>query len=292
MTTGGEPTAQVVSEVVATVRRLGLAVDSPAVLGEGANVVAWLAPAPVVARIATLTAEMRREPELYLHRERDIAAALSSMGMNVIRPTDLVDPGPHRAGRWTFLLLEHRRLEPLDTTSPQDAEAAGASFADLSKALAGLPPSLGEALPGQPWAEMATLADAVAGTVDPSSWARITAVLDGLRATEPADEWQLIHGDAHRVNVARCDGDVVWFDFEDANRRPLAWDLATLRRAWPQAGDTACRLLSVDPLSPSMRWHHELRDAYALLWNLLYAQRYEHANQPTAERLRQWLARH
>lgn len=132
----------------------------------------------------------------------------------------------------------------------------------------------------------------VSGTVDPSSLARITAVLDGLRATEPGDARQLVDGDAHRVNVARFVGDVVWFDFEDANRRPLAWDLATLRRAWPQAGDTACRLLDVDPHSPSMRWHHELRDAYALLWNLLYAQRYERARQPTAERLRRWLARH
>ena len=282
--------AAAVNAVVTAVRRLGLATDAPVVLGEAANIVVWLTPAPVVARVATLTAEMRGQPEIYLDRERDIAAALARMGLDVIRPTTLVDPGPHRAGPWSFLLLEHRRLEPLDTNSTADADAAAAAFVELSLALADLPPSLSEQLPGHPWTEMATLADTVASAVEPSTWARISAVIEELKATEPDDQWQLVHGDAHRVNVARCDGNVVWYDFEDANRRPLAWDLATLRRAWPRAGDTACRLLGVDPASPSMRWHHELRETYALLWNLLYAQRYQHAKQPTAVRLRQWLA--
>ncbi len=292
MVTADEGATPVVNELVAAARQLGLPADSPVVLGDGANVVVWLAPSPVVARVATLTAEVRGQPEVYLRRERETASALDAMGLNVIRPTTLVDPGPHRAGPWTFLLLEHRQLEPLDPSSPQDAEAAAASFVELSLALAELPPSLSDALPGHPWAEMAVLADTVATTIDPPDLARIAAEIDELRAAEPADPWQLVHGDAHRVNVARCDGEVVWFDFEDANRRPLAWDLATLRRAWPPAGDTACRLLGVDPGSPSMRWNHEFREIYALLWNLLYAQRYERARQPTAERLDQWLATH
>ncbi len=279
-----------VGQVAAAVRRLGLPVDSPVVLGAGANVVIWLAPAPVVARVATLTAEMRRRPEAYLSRERDIADALWAMGVNVIRPTTAVDPGPHRAGPWNFVLLEHRQLEPLDTGSPRDAEAAAASFVEVAQALTELPPRLGEASPGQPWAEMAMLAETVASTIDPPAWARVAAAIDELRATEPGDRWQLVHGDAHRVNVARCGGEVVWFDFEDANRRPAAWDLATLRRSWPAAGDAACRRLGVDPDGPSMRWHHELREVYALLWNLLYAQRFRHAREPTAARLRAWLA--
>lgn len=89
----------------------------------------------------------------------------------------------------------------------------------------------------------------------------------------------------------RSENEVIWYDFEDANRRPRAWDLATLYRSWPAAGEVACRLLHVDPAEPSMRWHHEFREVYALLWNLLYAQRSEAARKPTAVRLEQWLAR-
>lgn len=292
METDTEVAEPVIGAVVSAVRLLGLQIGEPVVLGVGANVVVWLTPAPIVARIATLTAEMRHEPLTYLSRERDLSLALSEMGLNVIRPTTLVDPGPHQAGPWSFLLFEHRQLDPLDVNSPEDAEAAARSFVELSQALSELPSSLSEALPGQPWAEIGTLADTVGTTINPGARDRIAAALDELRATEPDDPWQLVHGDAHRVNVARCGGDVLWYDFEDANSRPVMWDLATLRRAWTPAGDAVCRLLQVDPDSPSMRWHHELRDAYALLWNLLYAQRYRRAREPAADRLNRWLATH
>jgi len=282
---------RVIGPVVQVVTELGLEVEDPEVVRSGANVVLHLAPSPVVARVATLTAAMRGDPAGYLRREREVTAALAGQGVDVVAPTELVDPGPHRAGDFWFVLMAHRRLTPVDLTSADHAKAAGHALADLERALAALPADLGAGDRGQPWDEVATLVTTVAPSTEPRAMDRIVEAVAALRAVEPTDGWRLVHGDAHRGNVA-LDGDrVVWFDFEDANHRPLAWDLASFRRSWPDAGDVACRLLEVDPSGFSMAWHHELREVYALLWNLLYAMRDQRVLAATGERLAGWLDR-
>ncbi len=291
MVSDHEMAERIVGPVVRVVAALGLRVDDPEVLRVGANLVLRLGPSPVVARVATLTAQMRGDPAAYLRRERAVTGALVDQGLDVIGPTDLVDPGPHRAGDHWFLLTTHRDLTPVDLTSADHAEAAGHALADLELALAALPHDLGAGDPGQPWEEMATLVATVAPSVDRGVMASIVEAIAGLRASEPADDWRLVHGDAHRGNVA-FDGDrVVWFDFEDTNHRPLAWDLASFRRAWPAAGDVACRRLGVDPSDFSMAWHHELREVYALLWNLLYAMGDPRMRVAAGERLAGWRRR-
>lgn len=272
---------------------LGLDVDEPKLLRAGANTVVHLAPSPVVARVATLTADMRNDGAgAYLRREREICRALVDRGLRVIPPTDLIDPGPHRIGGRAFLLLAYQRLEPVDLDDPDHAGAAGRALVEIVRALADLPSEIGVGDEGHPWAEIDTLCRTVAGLLDPAAMAAIDEVLSELRATEPDDPWQLVHGDAHKGNVALDpQGEIVWFDFEDANRRPLAWDLASLCRAWPMAGDEACRLLGVDRSSTTMRWHHEFRDVYALLWALLFASRNDHAREASDARLAEWLAR-
>ena len=289
--TDAETIERLVGQVARSARGLGLRVDDPLVLGVGANLVVHLSPSPVVARVATLTAEMRRNPVDYLGRERDVTTALADLGIGVVRPTGLVEPGPHRVDDSWFLLMAHRRLEPVDLVSADHAEAVGRSLAELEQALLGLPAEWGARDQGHPWEEMAMLATTVAPTTADYAMDRIVEAVDTLRAIEPAEPWQMVHGDAHRVNVALDGDEVVWFDFEDANHRPRAWDLATLRRAWPAAGDEACRRLDVDPGGFSVAWHYEFREVYALLWNLLYAQRDRRAQAATTERLRHWLAR-
>ncbi len=288
MESDADVAAPILNPLLAAVRQLGLDVAYPRVLGAGANVVVHLQPAPVVARVATLTAEMRGHPDRFLKREREIALALADDGVPVLRPTSIVDPGPHTTETFTFLLVEYKSLEPIHFNSDTDAIEAGRAFAALSTALSRLPAELSEGEAGHPWEELSRLVETVSSTTEPEVMGDINGVLASLRRTEPGDDWQLVYGDAHRVNVARHDGKMIWFDFEDANRRPLAWDLATLRRAWPAAGDVACDALGVDPENRSMRWHHELREVYALLWNLLYAQRYERAREATAQRLAAW----
>lgn len=286
-----DTTDALVQTMVRVCRDLGLRVDAPDVLNVGANLVVHLAPSPVVARVATLTADMRGGAVDYLRREYEITASLKGRGIDVVGPTDLVDPGPHLADGRAFLLLEHRDLRPVDLASVEDATAVGEALAELTMVLADLPNEVASKGQGQPWAEMATLIAQVAADHESAAIGRISDAVSGLRATEPTDHLQLVHGDAHKTNVAWSGDRVIWFDFEDANRRPLAWDLATLRRSWPAAGDVACRVLGVDPGDESMLWHHELREVYALLWSLLYAQRFEASRAPAAARLADWLNR-
>lgn len=280
-------------------RQLGLEVRQPRVLGVGANVVVHLAPSPVVARVATLTAEMRTTSGTaisYFQRERDITTALSKNGHNTIAPTAVVDPGPHDVDGLQFLLLQYRALEPLDLSSKEHAVLAARAFVELSEALAGLEQGTGssgfDSDRGHPWNEINMLLRTVRDATDPVALTRIMDVLGQLRDAEPDEPQQLVHGDAHRVNVAFSDGEIVWIDFEEANYRPQTWDLATLRRSWPDAGEEACRLLGVDPNSSSMRWHFELREIYALLWSQLMSQRLVRARRPAATRLAEWMKAH
>lgn len=281
----------IIGPLTAAVRRLGVRVGEPDVIRVGANVVVHLQPAPIVARVATLTAEMRGDALDYLRREKETTVALRSRGVRVVSPTTLVDPGPHTAEGFAFLLLTHVELEPVDLASHDHATRAGRAFAELSMALAELPPEVGRGDEGHPWAEIERLLQTVSPTVDAAAVAHIREMVDTLRTSEPGDAHQLVHGDAHKGNVALHNGEIIWFDFEDANRRPVAWDLATLRRAWPAAGDTACQLLGVDPTSNSMRWHHELREVYALLWHLFLNARLARDPAPAADRLATWQAR-
>lgn len=285
--------------VVKTARRLGLDVSAPNVLSVGANVVVHLVPSPVVARVATHTADVRIHAGTsmaYFRRERDVTRDLSAMGLNTIAPTDLVDPGPHDVAGVQFLLIGHRPLAPVDLSSKEHAVLAARAFVELTEALAGLGPGTGitgsESDHGQPWAEIDTLLDTVSATTQPAAIDRITEVLGQLRTTEPDEPLQLVHGDAHRNNVAFSDGEIVWIDFEETNYRPRTWDLATLRRSWLDAGDEACRLLGVDAESASMRWHFELRELYALLWSQLMSQREVRPHQPAATRLTEWMKAH
>lgn len=292
METDAELGAPYVEALVVGARRLGLRVDSPTVLRAGANVVVHLAPAPVVARIATMTAEMRDGALGYLERERDITRELVRRGIDVVAPTDLVDPGPHLIDGRAVLLLAHRTLHQLDRTAAADAEQAGAALAELTTALAELPAALATGDAGHPWPEIDRLLAAAARTYERATVDRIRTYIVHLRSSEPNDEFQLVHGDAHPGNVAGSDNGIIWFDFEDANRRPLAWDLASLRRSWPAAGDAACRTLGIPTDSETMRWHHELRDVYALLWSMLSAQRQRRARVQNETRLADWLERH
>ncbi len=290
--------ALVIASVAGAARDLGLAVAEPVVLHEGANLVLHLAPSPVVVRVATLTAEMRGNAVDYLRRERDILQALREREIDTVRLTELADPGPHNVdGHW-FLLLEHRRLEPVDLDSPEHARAVGSAFVNLSAVLAELPADVARGDEGHPWAEIDRLREIAELTTEASALGTIDRVLQELRATEPPDPWQVVHGDAHRNNVAFAVGPdgrsthPIWFDFEDANLRPPAWDLATLLRSWPAAGETACAELGVDPQSLTMRWHHELREIYALLWSRLYANRFSIHEKPASKRLKEWQTAH
>ncbi len=285
------PQTQVaLDELTIAARQLGLRFNNAHVLRNGANLVVHLAPLPVVARVATLTGEVRGGGRAQLERELVVTAMLGTRGIRVPGPTTLADPGPHQAGNHWFSLLERVELTPLSRDSDAYALRVAESFAELSRAMAEFPDSVRVEGDGHPWSEIARLLTVLRPTIPAQAAIRIVDVVRRLRGCEPGDQHHLVHGDAHRGNVGMSEGEIMWFDFEDANRRPLAWDVATLRKSWPSAGDKVCELLNVDPNSPSMMWHRELRDVYALLWQLFYAIRLPSSDDRVTQELEHWLA--
>jgi len=95
-----EPTAAAVAAAAAVAHDQGLAGDDPQILSARGNLLVHLAPAPVVARVATLTAFSRTDPFAWLRREAEVADFAARYGGPVVPPADVtmagVDPGPHR----------------------------------------------------------------------------------------------------------------------------------------------------------------------------------------------------
>jgi hypothetical protein len=228
-----------VAAAVAIAREHGVrvALDDAIVLKDGANVVVHLRPAPVVARIASMTALVRRDPAAYLARDVAVARHAFARGAPVVPPSNDLPPGPHELdGRvvtfWHY--VEHE----------SGHEAGPAELGPLLRELhAALVDYDGVALPylGPVLGEFDGVVDALvrAGAIPHAQAERwreeLVAVEVALPAPGAAGE-QALHGDAHRRNVLRTASGLLWVDFEDACHGSVAWDLACLgRRSGPAA---------------------------------------------------------
>jgi aminoglycoside phosphotransferase (APT) family kinase protein len=222
-----ELTRQGQRAALALARRLGLPAGDPVILSSRGNLLLRLAPAPVVARVATLTALSRNDPFAWLAREVAVAGYVAGRGGPVVAPSALADPGPHRQdgfaiSLWEYVEVAHGAAGPAET---------GAALAQLHRAAAGCPADLGDFLPARDHISEGLDAlerDAAldAGTLSSlrELHARLLAELAPL-----AGPSGVLHGDAHPGNLLRAgDGRWLWIDLEETSRGPLAWDLAVL----------------------------------------------------------------
>ncbi len=182
-----------------------------------------LAPAPVVARVATLTPLLRSDPARPAGREVALAGVLAAAGAAVVAPSALLPPGPHVHDGLTLSFWTHVTVLP-DTPSPGGAAAA---LAALHEVLAGLP-ATGEPL-DTPLDDLAVFsARAGAWGVSPAVRARTADQVEALRP-RLAGPVRVLHGDAHPGNLLATPDGWRWTDLEDTCAGPLAWDLACLR---------------------------------------------------------------
>ncbi len=198
----------------ALARRLGLAFDEGVVLGRGMNVLVHLRPAPVVARVTRLAHLVRP-----LEALAGGVALAKALGERAVRPTALIDPGPHvEAGRyitfWTYR-----------TGSPASASQAGAALRAFHDSAVTYRGSLRSFDPRPDALRVADLIGGEAGAIlrDAAS-----------RMMPPALPQQAIHGDAHFEN---CLGGGIWQDFDEACLGPREWDLASMIHRWTVFGE-------------------------------------------------------
>jgi Phosphotransferase enzyme family len=213
-----------VAAAVAAARALGLRVDDPVVLRDRLNVLVWLKPAPVVARVAGTIAAVRPGDE-WLLREVAVAGALAGAGAPIVAPSGELPPGPHlRDGRlvsfWTHVPAREGPIDPV---------AAGEALRACHEALrsfAGSLPLLGVITEAESLLARLT----AEGTLEPAAATELQqrfddtrAALENLRAPV-----QPLHADAHLGNVLNGPAGPLWNDWEDTCLGPVGWDAACL----------------------------------------------------------------
>jgi hypothetical protein len=218
-------------------RSLGLPGADPAVLSGRGNLLVHFAPAPVVARVATLSAWSRRDPFAWLAREVTVAGWVADQGGPVVPPSRVADPGPHLRDGFAISLWEYAAASP---RRPSPAEL-GAALASLHLAAVGCPAELADLAPARD-----QITDGLEALERESGLApaelhairlRHELLLGRLGDSGPAI---VLHGDAHSGNLMATAGDWRWIDLEECCRGPAEWDLATMA---DQAGDGAAAAL-------------------------------------------------
>lgn len=217
----------IIASVVVLARTLGLVVEEPVALRSTNNVLVWLHPSMVVAKISS-------RPGMAAN-ELAIAKVLAAAGSPVVPPANDVGDHLHRvAGRdVTFW-----KYEPQDEIEEATSEAIAMALFDLHEALA----MLGSVV-SLPTCDTQII-DAihsldnqdVAPELRVEDRAILRQALSFGRETlaHLHDTYRIVHGSPHRMNILVVAGGPRFIDFETVQFGPLEWDLAHLE---PEVAD-------------------------------------------------------
>jgi thiamine kinase-like enzyme len=97
---------------------------------------------------------------------------------------------------------------------------------------------------------------------------------------------QPLHGDAHRKNLLKTPQGLLWTDFEDSCRGPVAWDLACFVNAAGEDREAALAGCNADPtqIAPFLA----ARDLQGAAWLPILATRFADRRVRAAEWLARW----
>jgi hypothetical protein len=243
--------------------RFGLTVTDPVTLADSNNVVVWLAPSSVVAKVAT-------GHHGGLRHELDVATHLAAGGAPVVPPSGRLPPGVHHEAGFDVTFWEYHAQEgqPAVVT-----EALAGALAELHEVLASYPAPL------PAWSdELSAVGDVLVERRVPALSAPdrelLLATLDELlhKVAGRTPTARALHGSPHGGNVLVVAGAPRFIDFETACAGPPEWDPAHVGAdvvaAYPATVDSEllelCRgLVSVKTATwcwarfehPELRWH-------------------------------------
>lgn len=250
-----------------------MACADPVVLKDGSNVLVHLAPAPVVARVGGLTAQVRPNIAAMLAKDVALAGWLASVGAPVVAPSAELPVGPHQhLGRtltfWTYV--------PHDRSHVWQPAEVGPLLAELHSVLRGYP---GE-LPGVPPLDVPEVITFLRSTGEP-----LASDADLVLLAERADrinaelsaaglESLPLHGDTHPGNLLSTPNGPVWTDFEDSWRGPIGWDLACLAGTNRLDGWAAVASYPAAPGRETLSLSLAARQLQSLAWSLVFLWRF------------------
>lgn len=242
-------------------RSFGLIVDDPAILAEGCAVRVHLKPAPLVARVSTLTALLRQPIDVWLRREVEVAGFLASRGAPVVAPSDLLPAGPHWHNGFCVSFWSY--VKPLQSEPPSIA-VASSMLSALHRTLREYPgalPLLAPPLSDIPSSLARMEAQRAISAEDLGLLRRAFARLSSRLTPESLGALQPLHGDAHVYNLIASERGWLWNDFEDVCLGPVAWDLASM-----SPDDTGFDSYPDAPAPASMAFFREVRRLHGVCW--------------------------
>lgn len=198
-----------VAAAVAVADAHGVRCDKPVVLRQAWHVLVHLWPSPVVARV---TSGASGVDPADVERELSVAGHAARAGAAVVRPSDLLPPGPHRRDGHTIVFWHY-----LVQTGKVDPVAAGRRLRAIHDSLADYDGEL-------PRAGRAADVREMLAPLPPSADIDLLCEL----ASRELPVGQALHGDAHLFNCIQTADGPVWHDLETACRGPREYDLAAL----------------------------------------------------------------
>ncbi|HEY9669451.1 MAG TPA: phosphotransferase [Coleofasciculaceae cyanobacterium] len=252
-------TARAVAAAVSVADAHGIKVDNPRILADAYSMRVHLQPAPIVARVSTITPLLRCPIESWLAREISVVEFLVERNAPVIAPSDLLPAIPHQSDG--LFMTFWRYVQPVSDALSESA-IAGEMLAELHAVLHDYPgelpllaPPLNDIPRGLKRLEHAE------DRLPVSDLKLLQDTYDQLlsQLNHSVDSVQPLHGDANVSNLIPTAKGLLWNDFEDTCRGSIAWDLINLddagRAAYPNAPDLA----TLEP-------YFKLRQLHAIVW--------------------------
>lgn len=250
-------TAQAVTAAMSVAAAHGIKVDAPRVLADAYSVRVHLHPAPIVARVSTITSLLRSPIQSWLAREISVAEFLVSRGAPVIPPSDRLPATPHQHNG--LFMTFWRYVQPVSDALP-DATTLGRMLAELHAILydySGELPLL--APPSNDIPRGIERLKQIGDILTTPDLILLQETYDRLLPQLQIGQPQPLHGDANASNLIPTVEGWLWNDFEDTCQGNIAWDLVNLdeaaRAAYPNA-----------PTTEILKPYINLRQLHAIVW--------------------------
>jgi Ser/Thr protein kinase RdoA (MazF antagonist) len=249
---------------VTVAREFGLAVATGVTLADSNNVVVWLEPSRVVAKVGT-------GHHHSLRLELDVARHLVARRAPVVAPATELPREVHHLGGFDMTFWRHQEHEGREQL---DSQKFGRALFDLHQTLATYPGPL-PSYDG----ELDKVSDVLnepgrCPALDEADRLLLLSALRRFRAELASwpDDKRVLHGSPHDLNVLVVRGEPRFIDFETTCRGPVEWDLAHIGSeavaAYQDAFDprvlaSCSALVSVKTAAwcwaridhPGLRWH-------------------------------------
>lgn len=197
-------------------------VDDPVLVQETNNLVVWLRPHAIIAKIGTWS-----HSEEALRREHAVATFLTTSGAPIAPPVR--DTEPIRDEHTGFLVTLWQRLEHDATRESSPVDVAGA-IRRLHEGLSRYPGELPSFRDGVRRARATLDDDRLMTALGNEDRSLLRSAFDHISAKLEAFDYveRPLHGEPHLGNVLVTTSGVRWIDLEAVCVGPLEWDVAFL----------------------------------------------------------------